>query len=171
MEPDNFSAVIQFVQSWWTVFTTASILMGVCLFGTALMHLNRRRQEGGGISIGFTGLAVGAAFVNIPGWINMWSLTLLGVHASVDPLSYGTADAAVKSGAVRAILGILSAVGAYGVAKGLLLFRESPHDRQAFWPAIRHTIGGIFSVNFATAAQILAPLVPGPVSSLLQTLS
>ena len=171
MEPDNFSAVMQLVQSYWTVFTTACVLTGLCLFGTGLTQLNRRRQEGGGIGAGFTGMAVGAAFINMPGWINMWSVTLLGVHASVDPLSYSTSSTAVSTGAVRAILGILGAVGAYGVAKGLLLFRETPHDRNAFWPAVRHTIGGIFGVNFATAAQILVPLVPGPVRGLLQILS
>jgi hypothetical protein len=171
MQPDSFSAVIQFVQSYWTVFTTASVLTGLCLVGTGLVHLNRRRQEGGGIAIGFTGMAVGAAFINVPGWIDMWSLTLLGVHASVDPLSYGTSGAAVNTGAVRAILGILGTVGAYGIAKGLLLFRESVYDRQAFWPAVRHTVGGVFGVNFATAAQLLAPLVPGPVQNLLQILS
>lgn len=171
MEPDSFSAVIRFVQSYWTVFTTASVLTGLSLFGTGLLRLNRRQHEGGGIAIGFAGMAAGAALINVPGWIDMWSLTLLGVRSSVDPLSYGTSDAAVNTGAVRAILGILSAVGAYGVAKGLLLFRESVYDRQAFWPAVRHTIGGVFGVNFATAAQILAPLVPGPVQSLLKILS
>jgi len=171
MGPDSFSAVIRFVQSYWTVFTTGSVLTGLCLFGTGLVRLNRRRHEGGGTAIGFTGVAVGAAFINVPGWIDMWSLTLLGVHASVDPLSYAMSDSAVNTGAVRAILGILGAVGAYGTAKGLLLFRESVYDRQAFWPAVRHTVGGIFGVNFTTAAQLLVPLVPGPVQNLLQILS
>jgi hypothetical protein len=171
MDADSFSAVVRFVQSYWTVFTTTSVLTGLCLFGTGLLKLNRRRHEGGGLAIGFTGMAVGAAFVNVPGWIDVWSMTLIGVHANVDPLSYSTAGATVNTGAVRAILGILSAVGAYGVAKGLLLFRESVYDRQTFWPAVRHTLGGVFGINFATAAQLLAPLVPGPVQNLLQILS
>jgi uncharacterized protein YqgC (DUF456 family) len=98
-------------------------------------------------------------------------MTLMGVQGTVDPLSYGGSSSGVNAGAVRAILGILGSVGAYGVGKGLLLFRESVYDRQAFWPAVRHTLGGVFGVNFSTAAQLLAPLLPGPIQNLLQILS
>jgi hypothetical protein len=171
MNADSFSAIISFVQSYYTLFMTFSVLMGVVLAGTGFARLNRRRHEGGGPAIGFSGIAIGAAFVNLPGWIDLWSLTLIGVHGSLDPLSYGGSTSGVNAGAVRAILGILGSVGTYGVGKGLLLLRESVYDRQAFWPAVRHTLGGVFGINFTTAAQLLAPLVPGPVQSLLQILS
>lgn len=171
MNADSFSAIIGFVQAYYTLFTAFSILTGVILVGTGFARLNRRRNEGGGAAVGFSGVVVGAACVNLPGWIDLWSMTLLGVHGSLDPLSYGGSASAVNAGAVRAIIGILGSVGAYGVGKGLLLFRESVHDRQAFWPALRHTLGGVFGINFTTAAQLLAPLVPGPVQSLLQLLS
>jgi hypothetical protein len=171
MNADSFSAIISFVQAYYTLFTTFCVLTGLVLVGTGFARLNRRRHEGGGVSIGFSGIAVGAALVNLPGWIDLWSMTLMGVHASIDPLSYGGSGSGVNAGAVRAILGILGSVGAYGVGKGLLLFRESVHDRQTFWPAVRHTMGGVFGINFTTAAQLLAPLVPGPVQSLLKILS
>ncbi len=171
MNADSFSAIIGFVQAYYTLFTTFSIVTGLILVGTGFARLNRRRNEGGGPAIGFSGIVVGAACVNLPGWIDLWSMTLLGVHGSLDPLSYGGSTSGVNAGAVRAIIGILGSVGAYGVGKGLLLFRESVYDRQAFWPALRHTLGGVFGINFTTAAQLLAPLVPGPVQSLLQILS
>ncbi len=170
MDTDIYSAVIQFTQSYWGICKTLSTAIGVGLFGLGIASLNKRRQEGGGWAVGFTGIILGAAFINLPAWIDMWSVTLMGVQSSTDALAYGGAGATGSGAGIKAILGILGAVGSYGVIKGLLLCRESVYDRQAFWPGVRHTLGGVFGINFSTAAQLLIPLVPGPVQNLLSLL-
>jgi hypothetical protein len=59
MDADSFSAIISFVQGYYTLFTTFSVVTGLSLAGAGLVRLNRRRHEGGGPVIGFSGIAIG----------------------------------------------------------------------------------------------------------------
>jgi hypothetical protein len=168
MQENSLSAIVRVVQSYWTLCVTLGVVVGIFMVGSGLISLNRRRQESGGLGVSVVGILVGVAFINLPWWINTWSLTFLGVHANSDPLAYSTTSTSVNSAAMRAILSIIAAVGLWGVMKGLHRFRESTYDRREFWPGVSQTIAGIFAINLSVAAQMLIPFVPAPIQSLLR---
>lgn len=168
MDGNFYASVLRLVQSYWTLSVSLAVVIGVFLVGTSLASLNRRRQEGGGWAVGLSGLLIGVAFVNLPWWINTWSVTLMGTHAAADPLAYSPPAGAVNAAAAKAIIAIIGAVGLFGVMKGLHLFRESVYDRHAFWPGVTHSLGGLFAINVTAVATMLIPFVPGPVQALLR---
>lgn len=162
------AAIIRVVQSYWTLCVTLAVVIGIFMVGTSLVALNRRRNESGGFAAALSGILVGVAFVNLPWWINAWSLTFLGARATADPLSYSPPSTSVNTEAMRAIMSIIAAVGLWGVMKGLHRFRESTYDRREFWPGVSQSLAGIFAINLPVAAQMLIPFVPAPVQNLLR---
>lgn len=172
ISPDSIAQLIrQFLagmaglaQTYYTLVLAVSALIGVYLIGIGFLRFANSAR--GGLGLGATEIFIGVVFVNLTTWFNDLSLSLMNVQAADSPLNYAIAGDTNAFHVMRiTAVAIIEAVGAWGVVRGLWLFRESHYDRQAFWSAMIHTVCGCLALNFTTFAVMVDSAFGGLVST------
>jgi len=164
--------VLSIAQAYYSTLQVISVLVGLILVAVGAIGFVRASQNGTNYGAAATEVLVGVIFFNLPTFINDLSATVMGVSAADNPLNYSIAsESSGLHSMLSAALAIITAVGAWGVVRGLWLARETAYDRKLLWPSLTHLVFGCIAMNITTFAVMLDNTTGNVLSSSLYLIS
>jgi hypothetical protein len=151
------------LQAWWGAATALLCLAGLAIAVRGVASLARTGGRAG--SWGAAAFAVGSGILllNLPGLLDSLAESLFG-HGSAQGLSYRPPEHPARH-YVQFAVHLLALTGLCGVARGILLLKDSPDRPGQTGRALVHILGGILCVNFpATLRAIGSSLGPDVLS-------
>lgn len=148
--------VLSIAQAYYTLVLVISVLVGLILVFVGALGFVRASQNGTAYGAAATEVFIGAVFFNLPTFLNELSASIMGVSAADNPLNYSIAsESSGFHSMLSAALAIITAVGMWGVVRGLWLARETAYDRKLLWPTLTHLVFGCIAMNITTFASML----------------
>jgi hypothetical protein len=110
-------------------------------------------------------IVIGALFVNISFFMNFMSYSIFNTTYSTG-LTYRSSQSGSFGLYIDVAMGMISIVGLYSFGRGLWLAHRTSDDKQHFWSAVTHIIGGILAVNIVATISLFGATVGGTVQGL-----
>lgn len=164
------AGVVSFYQTFYTVLTAVTVVMGLLMTFTGLWAFVKGRNNGGGTGIGLTSILMGVAFINLSTVINIFSATFFSSPVQVSPLSSSTAGMN-NTPMIQSGLLILQMIGMLGIARGMFLLKESAYDRTKRSGGFWMVFSGTALINIATVAGWFGGLLPGAMGEFARMVS
>lgn len=172
------------IQPWWTVIMLMSRFFGFCLLVFGFLQLGASSADigqalrgglsrGTGIDTPIKTLLVGFLLLSLPGVLDIFSMSLFGVNAPENVLSYipaGNGDPLLKL-MVQLSISIIAIIGLCGAVRGLNMIRQNGQGSSGeFWSALTHIAGGVAAINIVTVSHLVAAFMGPSAQSLVGNL-